>query len=166
MFIINIFKCPVFSFWFCLFLMLVCICNTVSVSAFIPTFIITDTLLYFSSFVWLVAQALAACTCGQSVNQIQTFHSSALLEGLDWPLFWPCGPFYRLRNEQQKRDSATVHREMNSVCLFPFIKIWPYGILEILCFLNVACSVNDPNLNILMEIKSAVSRFWFSLRCD
>ena len=35
-----------------------------------------------SHSVWLAAQSLAACTCGRTVNQIQTFHSSALLG--DW----------------------------------------------------------------------------------
>lgn len=67
-----------------------------------------------SHYAWLAAQALAACTCGQTVNQIQTFHSSVPLRGLDWPLFWPCGPFYRLRREQQEGDSFIVHREMKS----------------------------------------------------
>lgn len=67
-----------------------------------------------SHSVWLPAQSLAACTCGQTVNHIQTFHSSALLRGLDWPLFWPCGPFYRLRKEQQNRDGSIVHTEMKS----------------------------------------------------
>lgn len=81
-------------------------------SAFINTCSLTNTPPVSHSG-WLAAQSLAACTCGQTVNQIQTFHSSALLRGLHWPLFWPCGPFYRLRKEQQKKSSV-VHTEMKS----------------------------------------------------
>lgn len=85
-------------------------------------------------------------TCGQTVNQMQTFHSSAPLRGLSWPLFWPCGPFYRLRKEQQKGDSSTVHTEMKSWVSLTFDKIWPHGISQNLCIWDPPLSESNASL--------------------
>lgn len=57
-----------------------------SMQTFIMSSILPDTL-HYAPTVWLSAQSSAARTSGPTVNQIQTFHSSAPLRGLGWPLF-------------------------------------------------------------------------------
>lgn len=112
-----------------------------------------------SHSLWLAAHSLAACTCGPTVNQIQTFHSSALLKGLHWPLFWPCGPFYWLRKEQQKRDGSIVHTEMKSRMHLTFdynLTLWHFRkCVHLRCtvfFLTYQCALYIiHSLNILTE---------------